>query len=367
MATTTGTGRTLLALALLAAGALWLLVATGFVPTALLDVLASWWPLFLVGGGLDLLLPRYRPLRIPYTAIASLVVVVLALLGVTLRGPNSVAYRIDLGTAARTASVTLRLGSAPTTVHAATGRNVFEASFTGDPSGDITLDGSRVDSLGAAHRTDDPSAAADGTQLAPGASSSRPVIEVRPRRGTTATFLARSDWSVGLPTALPVALDVAAGSAATTLDLTTTALTALSLDAGSGSLHADLPGLGATYTATVTGGSGSVELWIAPGASLDLDGRFRSGSADIRVGEGSDMRLSLRTGSGALTLDLPDTAPIHLDVRDDGSGRLTLPAYLTRRSGSGDTGVWVSDTLDRGGRVIDVRIEQVGSGSITIR
>jgi len=79
------------------------------------------------------------------------------------------------------------------------------------------------------------------------------------------------------------------------------------------------------------------------------------------------MRLTLRTGSGAVTLDLPDTAPIQLDVRDDGSGRLTVPAYLKRRSGSGDTGVWTSDTLDRGGRVIDVRIEQAGSGSITIR
>lgn len=365
MATSTATGRTLLALALLAAGALWLLVATGFVPTALLKVLATWWPLLLVGGGLDLLLPRYRPLRLPYTAIASIAVLILALLGVTLRGPQRIEYRIDLGADARTVDVTLRLGSAPTTVGAAASGRTLGATFTGDTTGIVTLDGSRAQPLDAAPKAHDQATTAD-SQSAPPTEGDRPSIEIRPRWGPTTT-LGRADWTIGLPTALPVSLTADVGSGATTLDLEGVTLTDLNITAGSGAMHADLPGLGATYAATVTGGSGATELWIAPGASIDLDGRFTSGSVDIHVGEGTDMRLTLKTGSGAVTLDLPDTAPIRLDVRDDGSGKLTLPAYLTRRNGSGDTGMWTSDTLDRGGRVIDVRIEQVGSGSITIR
>ena len=111
----TNNGRTLIALTLMAAGALWLLIATGFVPRTLLSVLANWWPLFLVGAGLDLALPRRRPLRIPYTVIASITVIALALLGVTLHGPTHTTYQLHRSTETRAATVTLQLSSAPTT------------------------------------------------------------------------------------------------------------------------------------------------------------------------------------------------------------------------------------------------------------
>lgn len=376
MSAGTGAAKSLIALVLMAAGTLWLLIATGFVPTSLLDVLATWWPLFLVGGGLDLLLPRSRPMRIPYTALATVAVLALALLGVTLGGPTTQRYGATRGPDVRTADVTLTLGSSRATVTGAEPGRLFSVDVTGNPRADVTLDGTRLTPN--TSNGDTPATPAGGPGPQPGTDleptdpvkveeRARADISVRPLRDTAASFLDRGTWTIGLPLDLPLDLAIEGGSATTTLDLADLLLTYLSIDASSGALQADLPGLGAIYRAGVNGGSGGIELRIAPGASLDLEATFRSGSGVLHVGEGTDMRLTLRAGSGAVTLDLPDTAPIQLDVRDDGSGRLTVPAYLKRRSGSGDTGVWTSDTLDRGGRVIDVRIEQAGSGSITIR
>jgi hypothetical protein len=180
-------------------------------------------------------------------------------------------------------------------------------------------------------------------------------------------FLGRGRWAIGLPTGLPVDLAITARSADTTVDLTHVSLDELAIDAGSGSLSSALPGVGSVYRADVSGGSGHIELSVAPGASLDLKARLRSGSTDVFVGEGTDLRLALGTGSGPVTLDLPDTAPIRLTITDDGSGRVTLPNYLVRRSGNGDTGVWESHNLDQGGRVIDVVVNEAGSGAITFR
>ncbi len=117
----------------------------------------------------------------------------------------------------------------------------------------------------------------------------------------------------------------------------------------------------------LTTGSGSARVRVAPGASLDIDADTGSGSLHLEVGHSTDLQLTLDAGSGAVTLDLPDDAPIRLEVTDDGSGRLNLPGYLVRRSGSGDTGVWQSAAFERGGRVILVRVVGAGSGSITVR
>src|SRR5690606_15782488 len=115
------------------------------------------------------------------------------------------------------------------------------------------------------------------------------------------------------------------------------------------------------------GGSGPIELSFAPGASVDVRASLGSGPTTVFVGEGTDARLRFRLGSGPLDLDLPDSAPIRLTVEDDGSGPLRVPRFLERRSGRGDTGVGESASLRNGGRVIDVVLEDVGSGPVTIR
>lgn len=330
--------RGLLAFALVSVGVLWLLVQIGFVPPALLSVAASWWPALLIGAGLDLIAPRFRPAKIPFTALACLLVVGLALFGVSRSAMADTTVTLDRDTATDSVAVTLVLSSSPTTIGAAQPTSLFSAHFAGQPQGEV--------------------------RNSSGALSS---INVRPLPSTALSFLSRGRWDFGLPTWLPVSLMVDARSGSSTIDLSSIALVDLEIEAGSGDITANLPGVGAVYRAAVSGGSGHVDLRIAPGASVDLEARIRSGGAELFVGEGTDMRFVLRAGSGDVTLDLPDTAPVRLTIEDDGSGRLVLPTFLEKRSGSGDRGVWESRNLAQGGRVIDVVIKQAGSGEITVR
>jgi hypothetical protein len=330
--------RSLLALVLVAAGALWLLVQVGFVPTTLLSVMATWWPVLLVGAGLDLVAPRLRPLKLPFTAFASLIIIGLALVGVTLATVTDTTHVVDRDPGLYTAHIDIELGSAPATIGRVEDGSLITARFEGQPQGEVV---SRRGTLGS--------------------------IEVRPVPGNGVPFLGRGRWTIGLPTGVPVTLTLAGRSGDTSLDLTRISVDDLEIEAGSGDVSADLPGLGAVYRADVSAGSGSLEIRVAPGASADISARLRSGTTALFVGEGTDMRLELRAGSGSVTLDLPDTAPIRLNVEDDGSGRLTLPAFLERRTGSGDRGVWESGNLDQGGRVIEVTIREAGSGAITVR
>src|SRR5690606_39299162 len=177
-----------------------------------------------------------------------------------------------------------------------------------------------------------------------------------------ARMLGGARWDLEVPRGVPLDLRVEGGSRQLTLHLQHTQLSSPALDAGSGPTTVDLPGGGTPYRVALDGGSGPIELRIAPGASVDMEADLSSGPTSIFIGEGSDVRLTLETGSGPLDLDLPDSAPIRLTVRDDGSGPLRLPRFLERRSGSGDTGVWESASLRDGGRVIDIVLEEVGSG-----
>lgn len=333
-----GADRLTLPAVLITVGLLWLLIEIGFVPAALVGVLTRWWPLFLVGAGLDFLLPAQRPAKVPFVALAAVVVLLLGVFAPGAAGATDREVREVLDQGARSVTADIRTSSAPTTITTSRDpRTLVEASFVGQPVGRVRTTGGRD-----------------------------PRVEIRPVQSGL-PFAGRGRWHVGLPASVPLALDIDSGSGALSLDLTNAALSRLELDAGSGALTARLPGMGAGYTADIDGGSGRINLTVAPGASLDLEAELSSGGASILIGEGTDLRLDLSTGSGGVDIDLPDTAPIRLEVRDDGSGRLRLPGFLVRRSGSGDTGVWESRNLGRGGRVIEIVIRDVGSGSITIR
>lgn len=330
--------RILLPAVLITIGILWLLVEVGFVPPRLVATLTLWWPLFLVGAGLDLMLPALRPAKVPFVAFAAAIVLLLGLFAAPVATGADRQLREELPTDARSVTADIDTSSSSTTIAAAADpRSLVEATFTGQPDGRVTT-----------------SSGPDAT------------VEIRPVRNGF-WFSAGGRWDIGLPSSVPLSLAVDGGSGQLTLDLVALRLRELELEGGSGRVRALLPGNGSSYTAEIDGHSGRVEVNVPPGASVDMDAEFGSGGADVFIGEGSDLMLDLSTGSGSVVLDLPDSAPIRLEVRDDGSGRLQVPPFLTRRSGSGDTGVWESRSLGNGGRVIDVRIRDAGSGTITIR
>ena len=332
------TARPVLPVVLIAVGLLWLLLQIGFVPPGLASALGRWWPLLLVGGGLDLLYPARRPAKVPFVAFAAALVLLLGLFMPRTAYSSDRQVREPLPQDARSVHADITTSHQPTTITTASDPlSLIEAEFIGAGPGIVTTTGNR---------------------------DAR--ITVKPQRGGL-PFSGPGRWDLSLPASLPMSLTVDSGSGAMRLELDRASLSNLELAGGSGSLTADLPGNGASYRAEIDGGSGALSVALAPGASVDLEAEFGSGSGNIFVGEGSDVRLELRTNSGSVSLDLPDGAPIRLEVRDEGSGRLRIPGFLTRRSGSGETGVWESASYSGGGRVIDVVIRDVGSGAITIR
>ena len=130
--------RQVIAYALVALGALWLLIEIGFVPPSLTQALLEWWPLLLVGLGLDFVLPADRRGPLPVTVYAAAALLVIALFGIS--APTRAAdseFERPLPPEARSMSALLELGSV--TSGARSGHDRVGARDRGDddrPDGD---------------------------------------------------------------------------------------------------------------------------------------------------------------------------------------------------------------------------------------
>ncbi len=329
------TGVNQLAFALIGAGALWLLLQLGFVPDSLSAALGRWWPLLLVAAGAGLTFPRLG--LAPALLLASGAILVFSLVGVAPRVPAATsAMSVPMPATARSAEFEIELASPATAIITSPNTAIlFDASFSGSVLGTVTSRGDQ-----------------------------QPKVRVAPQRTLTNPFGPSGEWRLTLPATLPLSLDLKAGSGSASVDLSRSLLNDLKVTAASGALDLAFPAT--SFTADLRGGSGGLRVAVPSGASADLAVRTESGATRLSVGDGADARIELRTRSGSVELTLPPTAPIRLTIERDASGSVSVPAYLTRLSGSGDVGVWESAALQRGGRVIDVRIVSVGSGSIMI-
>ena len=111
-----GGTRQAFAYVLLAAGALWLLIEIGFVPPSLTLALLDWWPLLLLGLGLDVILPPARRGPLPVTVYAALVILIIALFGLSgdQLGSNE-AFQRPIPEGARSLTANIEAGAAPLT------------------------------------------------------------------------------------------------------------------------------------------------------------------------------------------------------------------------------------------------------------
>ncbi len=335
-----GSRRDLLPALLIAVGILWLLFQTGFVPPRALSALAFYWPLLLIGVGLDLLRVR-RPWAVPYTGLAVLVVVLAA---IVLPPPDAgqpvTRFREPVG-GARSASIRLELSSAPTHVFAAPdGATLLDAETRGRPSAAFDVRGDRDKTV---------------------------TVHAQSRGAWFSTPLSSSRWDLGLGRSLPLDLTVDGGSGGATLDLDGLQLAALRTDVGSGSVTLTLPGQVESYRASIAGGSGATRITVPSDASLELALDTGSGATHLALPPSGRVGVTLRSGSGPVTIDVPDGAAARLEVRDDGSGPLRVAPFLTRQSGSGDIGVWESGGSAGSPGEILITVAGAGSGSITIR
>jgi hypothetical protein len=301
-------------------GAVPLAVRAGALTT---DQVAAWWglwPLIIVGIGVGIVLGRT-----PFEFLGSIVVAatfgLMAGAFVTVGGqgfPGDVCgsetgqstFESRSGTFAGPASVDLQLDCGRLDVHGVTaGGWTFDA--TGDPAGEPSVD-------------------ADGDSL-----------RVHSREGGfRAGFVGRrDDWQVGVPTGVPLTLNVQLNAGQATIAPGAAQLDDLSVQLNAGSITIDLGEVTTLDSIDVQGNAGSASLTL-PNASLDGRLQVNAGSIEFCVPAGAGLRV--RTGSNPIaSYDL------------DGEGLLR----------NGDT--WESPGYDSADVRIDLRVEaNVGSISL---
>src|SRR5690606_37057386 len=183
--------------ALEAGGTRWLHYAIGCVPPAVSAALVRLWPLLLIAGVLDLLVPERRPREVPFVAFAAALILLAALFwpAARLAGAEDVVNR-ELPAQTRRVTFELHASSPVTNVTAAgSDDTLVTARFTGEPGGTVDV------SAGPETR-----------------------VRVRPRRAALPPMLGRARWDVEVPRGVPLDLRVDGGSGPLTLDLLRTQL-----------------------------------------------------------------------------------------------------------------------------------------------
>ncbi|UCH27177.1 MAG: hypothetical protein JSV66_05920 [Trueperaceae bacterium] len=334
------------AIVLIAAGLIWFLITIGTFSNASVSILFTYWPVLLIGLGLDIFLGRSGPMGLPYTVFAVAVLILVMFIGPPLglsRGPNVVTETFvePLGNA-QSARINLDLASAPNQIFSLDGGGELvnaELTHTGTINFTARGDVNKVVEL---------SRSFEGTSF-----------------GFTGVLQTR--WDIGLSPDIPIDLFVDVGSGPVQLELARLDLSDFALSGGSGPVQLELPASQERYQAEIDGGSGPIKLGLSDRAELGLTVDVGSGPFTATLGRDLDLDLSLTGGSGPIRIDLPGGAEVKVEAWDDGSGPLTVGGGLQRISGSDDTGVWQTPGFDQADRQILITVRRAGSGPITIR
>jgi hypothetical protein len=311
---------------LIGVGVIWLLGTLGIIPPANLGILGSLWPLILIVIGLDILFGRRSALIGALIGLFAIAVVVFALIA----GP---ALGLPSGSVLQSRSINEPIGSAT--------------------SAEITLNtSSQPVRINALQNTESLlQAEIDYFGNLQYSSSGNPVRRIRLERTGSVnfgvvTFDSNARWDISLSPRIPLDLRIDAGSGSNNLDLSELQLTGLDIDQGSGSMTLRLPASTQPYTASINGGSGSL--------TVDLP-------------DSGNLTLRLDGGSGSLNINVPQNVPLRLEVRDDGSGSVNVPARLVRISGQDKEGVWETPSFESAANKILIICNDLGSGSFNLR
>ena len=152
-------------------------------------------------------------------------------------------------------------------------------------------------------------------------------------------------WEIGLATGIPTDITIDGGSGSIHADFTGVKLQSLTADLGSGSSNFTLPQSDQAIKVNLNSGSGSV---------------------DFSLPEKTNVTLQLQSGSGSFNIILPKNSVARVEVMNSGSGSLNLPDSLTLVSGDNSEGTWQSTVYENAAERILIQILDRGSGSITI-
>lgn len=316
---------------LIGVGVIWLLANLGILSTNSLWLLGNLWPLLLIGIGADLIFARRLPVVGALIGLALVaVVVVVLLLGPSLNLPQASAPQLKNFTVPleqnRSATIKLDLTSYATSVNPLpeSSPNLFDASvydFGNIRYSNVGSNGMMNISLG--------TSGFGGIWFGPN------------------MFNRDYRWTIGLSSNIPIDLTVNASSGSSDVNLTGLQLTRLVYNGSSGSNDLVLPSNMQSYT---------------------MDYHGSSGSANIRLSGSANLTMNLEGSSGSINVDLPGNAAVRVEVRDSGSGSVSVHGNTNRISGSGnnDQGVWESPNYASADQKILILVNRVSSGSISI-
>jgi hypothetical protein len=317
-------------------GVVWLLANFNVIGELNWGMLLRLWPLLLIVAGVELLVGRNRPWVSALTGL----LVVGAAIAVLVFGPQlglarspqidheQVSIPLDGAGAAR---VSLDL-------------SFFRTTITGDAPAGQLLEGNLA-YTGRIVVTEGQGSTSSGGGLK--------TLEVRHEGDPGNSFFlfdfldtVDARWDVGVSGDVPLELRLDVGSGPVEVDLGGVQVTGLTIDGGSGPLDLTLP-TGGNYVGRINGGSGPSEVMVPAGANatLEYDG-----------------------GSGPLTVDVPDGLAVRVEVRDEGSGSVSLPrGWETVREGDDDEGEWQTAGFDAASVRFTLIVTDLGSGSVTVR
>jgi hypothetical protein len=309
---------------LIGVGLVWFLSNINVIPNFNPLSLINLWPLLLIALGLDLLFWRKSAvvgLLIGLGTVGAAIVILLA--APNLAGSQQAATETFTEPLAGVTSAVIDISSSsePLNIHSLSdSANLFEGMIIHNGIIDYQASGSSEKHISLSERG--------------------PNIQFF--FGTTNYNLR---WDIGLNPGVPIRLNVDSASGSVQMHLEGLQLSALNVDGASGSLTIDLPVSTGPYAVDYKGGSGSLNMTIPAGA---------------------DVTITLDGASGSLNLNLPSNAALRVDVRDKGSGSVNMPGGMTRKSGSGETGVWETGNYAGAANKITIIATDLGSGSLNI-
>jgi Domain of unknown function (DUF5668)/Putative adhesin len=317
-------------IALIGIGVVWLLGNLGLIAPLNIFALLRLWPLLLIAIGLDLVFGRRSPAVGALIGLGTVVVAAAILVGAPSLGLSANTqvkngrFTEPVGNAT-SARVELHLSSEEATVNALGDSNaLIDANLNYVGEIDFNVQGDQQKTVRLEQRN-------NGFSGWPfGWATNNPM-----------------HWEIGLTPKIPIDLRLDASSGSARLNLADLNLSALTIDASSGSFNADLPDMPERY---------------------DVQVKASSGSMNLNVPEGADLRAEVDMSSGRVVFDVPNGAGVQVDVRDSSSGSVVVPSDFTRTRDDGrNRGTWESPNFAKAERQIILVVTEMSSGTFEVR
>ncbi len=315
----------------IAAGVIWLLARIDVIPTENLWILLQIWPVLIILAGLDILFARRLP------AVGALLALLVA---------AGVVYLLLSGT-------TFNLEGKPELQ-----TEMFEAKIEGADMARFELDLSVQDVVVDALTDSDNLVEAKVRHFGQvafsvsGGQEKQIRLEQEAINSVFAWLLPQTQkedfrWEISLSPEVPFDLDVDASTGRSELDLSEVQLEHLMFDASTGASEIILPDSSDDY---------------------DVEIQASTGSMRVILPEQGNLTLRIDGSTGQITFVAYEDGALQVEVKEGGTGNLTIPSWMSKTSGVADRdeGIYQTDDFESAANQIFVVIEDISTGNIVV-